>query len=240
MTFAAGTATKTEKLGTDQTGTTLYKLATYVTASRKLVGTDSWADNGYKFEILTDTQDATGHNVTWKLTWDTARISGTAATDVKVHVLAYNKGIPTCNSEGVTSGQLSINGTTYYAAPTYSGAKNSSVARTQTTSGEMTGFYQMDVVPYITEITRNGNYNTNRARSGAVSLLRGEGSNTIRGFNLTGGITQATDDTESTTYIKLGTAKDGTGTGIDKTAVTVNGSNSSLQIEQYEPPTWPS
>ncbi|HPM73621.1 MAG TPA: hypothetical protein PLE25_11670 [Spirochaetales bacterium] len=41
----------------------------------------------------------------------------------------------------------------------------------------------VDVVPYITGITRNSTYNTHRSRAGAYSLLRGEVGNGIRGFN---------------------------------------------------------
>ena len=42
----------------------------------------------------------------------------------------------------------------------------------------------VDVVPYITSVTRNGDYVTNRTRSGAVPLLRDEETNRIEGFNL--------------------------------------------------------
>ena len=45
----------------------------------------------------------------------------------------------------------------------------------------------VNVVPYITGVSRNSTYNTNRARSGAIPLLRGEESNTITGFNFAAG-----------------------------------------------------
>ena len=50
--------------------------------------------------------------------------------------------------------------------------------------------YKMDVVPYITSIERgiktgtDNHFNTYRARSGAYTLLRGEKSNIIHGFNI--------------------------------------------------------
>jgi len=42
----------------------------------------------------------------------------------------------------------------------------------------------VDVVPYITDISRDSTYNTHRSSSGAFSLLRGEAGNGIQGFNL--------------------------------------------------------
>ena len=57
-------------------------------------------------------------------------------------------------------------------------------------------------VPYITSVSRNSTYNTKRARSGAIPLLRGEAGNTITGFNFaTGG----------STSLKITANKDGTG-----------------------------
>ena len=59
----------------------------------------------------------------------------------------------------------------------------------------------VNVVPYITSVSRNSTYNTNRARSGAVPLLRGEEGNTITGFNFEG----------SAPSLKITANKDGTG-----------------------------
>ncbi|MFC1240147.1 hypothetical protein ACFGOO_12125, partial [Treponema vincentii] len=59
----------------------------------------------------------------------------------------------------------------------------------------------VNVVPYITSVSRNSTYNTNRARSGAIPLLRGEAGNTLTGFNLDG----------STPSLKITANKDGSG-----------------------------
>ncbi|UTC43600.1 hypothetical protein [Treponema sp. OMZ 857] len=59
----------------------------------------------------------------------------------------------------------------------------------------------VNVVPYITGVSRNSTYNTNRARSGAIPLLRGEAGNTLTGFNLDG----------STPSLKITANKDGSG-----------------------------
>ena len=61
--------------------------------------------------------------------------------------------------------------------------------------------FDVNVVPYITGVSRNSTYNTNRARSGAVPLLRGEAGNTLTGFNLDG----------SAPSLKITENKDGTG-----------------------------
>jgi len=45
----------------------------------------------------------------------------------------------------------------------------------------------VDVVPYITSVKRNLAYNTHRSRSGAYSLLRGESTEVVNGFNLASG-----------------------------------------------------
>ncbi len=60
----------------------------------------------------------------------------------------------------------------------------------------------VNVVPYITSVSRNSTYNTKRARSGAIPLLRGEADNMITGFNFADG---------SGTSLKITANKDGTG-----------------------------
>ena len=44
--------------------------------------------------------------------------------------------------------------------------------------------YKVDVVPYIVSVNRKSEFNTNRARSGAVPLMTGSSDNFITGFNL--------------------------------------------------------
>lgn len=43
--------------------------------------------------------------------------------------------------------------------------------------------HQIDVVPYVSSVTRLSTFNTHRARSGAISLRREEAGNTLSGFN---------------------------------------------------------
>lgn len=101
----------------------------------------------------------TGHTVNWEVYWDTAKISGVTALDVGVTVSAEDRG--KLNSHLTYDKRTTGNPSEVASSP-----------------------YRMDVVPYVTSISRNSRFNTNRARSGAIPLLRGETLNTITGFNL--------------------------------------------------------
>ena len=133
--------------------------------------TGTLEDNGWAFEIQKDASgnpletfsQETGHTVHFLLHWDTAKIQSTVATDVIVEVQAVDRG------------QASYAGN----ALTYTSNAASTQAPDDTNSS-----YQVDVVPYITNISRNKEYSTKRARSGAFPLLRDEASNTLEGFNI--------------------------------------------------------
>ena len=133
--------------------------------------TGTLEDNGWAFEIQKDASgnpletfsQETGHTVHFLLHWDTAKIENTVATDVKVEVQAVDRG------------KASYAGN----ALTYTSNAASTQAPDDTNSS-----YKVDVVPYITNISRNKEYSTKRARSGAFPLLRDEASNTLEGFNI--------------------------------------------------------
>ncbi|MGI5074431.1 hypothetical protein E4N71_03040 [Treponema vincentii] len=76
----------------------------------------------------------------------------------------------------------------------------------------------VNVVPYITSVSRNSTYNTNRARSGAIPLLRGEAGNTLTGFNLDG----------STHSLKITEKKDGTGVSVPMDDLTLSSDKKSF------------
>ena len=115
---------------------------------------------GFAFTVDSDeiTQE-NGHTVTWTLIWDTSKISGVAKADVKINFKAEDQ------------------------SSNYSGEST-----TATTENAKTSYYKVDVVPYITSVSRNVKYKNNRARSGAIPLLRddtnSETGNFITGFNL--------------------------------------------------------
>ncbi len=167
----------------------------------------SYATNGADFTLDVDddegpTQD--GHSVTWTYTIDSSKASAITGTErvIKVEVndaSSENDGAGNSNTPGTTS----------------------------TSTATLTGYYKVDVVPYITGVYRNSSFNTNRARSGAVSLLRGEGSNTITGFNLNGGTT--TGDTPSTS-VQIVPDKKATGTAVPMSDTTISGSNLTFTV----------
>ncbi|WP_444818871.1 DUF4625 domain-containing protein [Treponema denticola] len=76
-------------------------------------------------------------------------------------------------------------------------------------------------VPYITGVSRNSIYNTNRARSGAIPLLRGEAGNTITGFNFEG----------SAPSLKITENKDGTGSSVAMDNLTLSGDKKSFTFK---------
>ena len=214
MNFAgAGLATKA--VGS----VTYYRIANNINGT--LTGMDKWTTHGFKFEcpVADQTIGKGGHDVKWMFSWDTSKISGIAATDVEVHVLAYNKGEPTCTS--VSAGDLSVDGTTHYAAATYNNPKGDTPSTAQTTAGTLTNRYRMDVVPYIREVSRNSTYNTNRARSGAIPLLREEAGNTLTGFNFA---------SESVSSLKITADKDGTGVSVPMEALALSGSSLTFKV----------
>ena len=76
-------------------------------------------------------------------------------------------------------------------------------------------------VPYITGISRKSTYNTKRARSGAIPLLRGEEGNTITGFNFAD---------ESGTSLKITANKNGTGSSVVMANLTLSGDKKSFSF----------
>lgn len=107
-----------------------------------LSGTTWNATKGVGLELTRNEYSETGHDIEWKLTWDTSKIATVAALDVGFAVKAVNIGTPTATPEdaGETDAMdtRSVDGVKKY---TYSyGTKVNSTADT----------YRMDIVPYIT------------------------------------------------------------------------------------------
>ncbi|MEE1290046.1 MAG: hypothetical protein UHW86_03320, partial [Spirochaetota bacterium] len=146
-----------------------FTMATYANGSWTSAG--SMDTDGWTCEVVPDETEKDDHKVNWKLHWDTSEIDGTVAKDVTVTVKAKDRGKASVSGNEVV----------------YNGTPNTSEPENR----------QMDVVPYITGIYRAKTVNTNRARSGAVPVLRNEAGNYIEGFNLDGtikaSITTATD-----------------------------------------------
>ena len=167
----------------------------------------SLSTKGFAFTIDSDeiTQE-NGHTVTWTLIWDTSKISGVAKADVKINFKATDQ---SSNSSGESS--------------------------KQTTEETKTSYYKVDIVPYITSVSRNDMYNNNRARSGAIPLLRDntttETGNFITGFNLG----ESIDSNQTTLF---GVAKDAkgeqikTGENFSNTKVSVSNSKITFRVRR--------
>ena len=136
-------------------------------------------------EVPYTSQDL-GHVVHWILYLDTSKITGVAATNVTVTATANDRGTPEYNGSAVV---YSPNDTATTGGQTISAA----VTKTDSTinQGDLTGYYRMDVVPYITKIstgvrTASGLKDNNiRSASGKYSILANNAANviTVSGFN---------------------------------------------------------
>ena len=149
--FTSAGLTTTQQVGS----VTYYRIANNVNGT--LTGTDKWSSKGFKFECPAagQTIGKSGHDVNWTFSWDTSKITGVAKADVEVHVLAYNKGTPTCaesTSHNATYKHASVDGKKYYADAAYATPIGCTPDTAQTTAGTLTNRYRMDVVPFITEV----------------------------------------------------------------------------------------
>ena len=196
-----------------------------VTASSSSWGTTtthkgSLADDGYEFFINESTLDQSGHTVKWTLYLDTSFVAGTAANDRELIVQAVDASTLKASDTATETGLLSTEGTAN-TAYTYDASGN----MTESVEG-YTSRYRMDVVPYITSVSRNSTYNTNRARSGATPLLRSETGNKIEGFNLDWYAANATNTVKAKYAVSIIPNKDGTDTALAMESVAL--SNSAL------------
>ena len=181
--------------------TTEVTLATYNAGQ----WTNSSMPNGViAFHIADKELSQNGHTAEWELSVDTAKITGVTGTNKAITVTAIHAAATPQNS--------STPGTVQTAA---------AVGDTSPKPAGTTGYYRVDVVPYIAAINRNGTYNTNRARSGAIPLLRGETDNTITGFNFT---------TAGSTSLKITANKDGTGSSVTMENLSLSGSSFTFKV----------
>lgn len=129
-----------------------------------------WSENSLKVsddEIvnIVSKLGLNGHYVEWSYAWDTNSI---VAENVNISVIVKD-------ASGKSNTESS-----------YDNKNNSPRTTENMYSRENWGYNKMtvDVVPYITAVYRNSSYNTNRAKSGAYPMLRGQVDNCIEGFNL--------------------------------------------------------
>lgn len=141
------------------------------TAKAEFDGT-SWTlpsagNNGWTLSVTDEGVTQTGHQVTWEFTVDTSRISGVAGADKAVTVSVTDAG-----------------------PKTGGGSNSSDSSTTQTTAGNPTPYYRLDVVPYITGVKtalsdRKKNNPSVYARTALGRYPVNEGETvTLTGFNL--------------------------------------------------------
>ena len=126
---------------------------TAATASWTSVGT--LATDGYEFNVKNTMLAQSGHSVTWTLTVDSAKLLANGSNSLSVTAKQAKTATNTSNNQS-TAGDV------------------------QTLENAKTGYYSMNVVPYITGIERSGT--TNRSRFGRYAVMQGE-TLTVKGFN---------------------------------------------------------
>ncbi len=145
--------------------------ATYATQTATWTpATATMAANGWEFTVTDRYCNKDGHLVDWKLSINTANVTGVAALNKKAYVMA--------KAERGT-------GTNGYSSATAGGAEGNVASYNNPE-------YQMDIVPYITGIKtpnrgKSGLKDNNiRSASGKYSIIKGTTADfiTVEGFNL--------------------------------------------------------
>ena len=140
-------------------------------------------DDGWEFELDGDEifDQAEGNTVNFVFSWDTSKIDGVASYDVEVEVFAKDKGSITLNAD---------------KSLTYATTGPSAASTTQTGTlnaqgvAELTPYYKMDVVPYITKVTTSlstikpGNPTVYSRTAKGHYPIRSDETVTLNGFNL--------------------------------------------------------
>ena len=167
-----------------------------------------WSENSLKVsddEIvnIVSKLGLNGHYVEWSYAWDTNSI---VAENVNISVIVKD-------ASGKTNTESS-----------YDNKNNIPRTTENMYSRENWGYNKMtvDVVPFITAVYRNGSYNTNRAKSGAYPMLRGQEKNCIEGFNL------GTDVSKISVVITEN--KDGSGYSFTMGSLTKSGTSTAFTV----------
>lgn len=198
------------KKAANATSDTVFAMATYQTGSNAgwTVESKTMSSDGYEVSIEPVYMNQDGHKVNWTVAIDTALLRDVAYLDAVFNVVATDQKAVTANSSANSTG----------------------TAEGTTDATKHNPSYTMDVVPYITNVKRNATYNTNRARSGATPLLRGETSNTIEGFNLNWYANNA-NATEKAKYgVSIVPNKNGSGTPLAMTTIALSEKNLTFTV----------
>ncbi len=140
---ASGTGTTTEgysKLAeyTPGTGWAYKKTETDFTAA---------SPSNFYIKVLNEVIDQDGHTVDWELGINTASVTGVAATDVEVYVLATDRGKLQLKSGGGTEYVSNVTIPTSTAQP-----QDETADENWNDAGKWSPYYRMDIVPYVTGV----------------------------------------------------------------------------------------
>ncbi|MFA6507262.1 MAG: Ig-like domain-containing protein, partial [Treponemataceae bacterium] len=103
FTFTGSAATRT--FG----GLTYYRVAGY--SSGAWTGAGSYATDGWRFDVTSDSIGQSGHRSDWRLDWNSAKISGTAAKNRVVSVVVEDKKAGTANPSSTAAAPVVWSGT---------------------------------------------------------------------------------------------------------------------------------
>jgi len=189
----------TDSSGTiDTLGRTYYRLATYNTTTNTwdTVSASVDATEGWAITVADDYLNQDGHKASWRLDWNTAKISGVSVLDRQVRVIAVD-----------SRGEL---------VPSNMNASSETANATADIGTNNVPSYQMDIVPYIkgidTFISGTAGSEFARAAKGAYSVAAGS-TVTVNGFNFTG----------TSTTVKAGTTTLTVSVGTDQALTTAIG-----------------
>jgi len=200
-------------------------------------GASGWvgkSGTGWKFTASDEYATSEGHSANWELTVDTSKIANIAELDKFVRVFAVD-------ARGTATDTTTISGTSI------KGNTSVSTATTQTTTEEMTSYYKMDVVPYVTELVTNlsalessskayAKTAYSRTALGYYPVAENEKIE-IKGFNLGNGttapvvkigattMTTGTASPDSIPAVEIGTNTSDTITVTVNSIVNINGTN---------------
>jgi hypothetical protein len=101
FTFGATPALPTKLVG----GKTFYKVASYSAGVWSDIASDAFDEtNGWDFDIVTNSISQSGHAVTWRLDWNSAKVTDVAGKDANIMILADDKGgARTASARGSTT-----------------------------------------------------------------------------------------------------------------------------------------
>ncbi len=129
------------------------KLATYTPGTGWAFKKDENAFKGasnFYINVLNEIIDQDGHTVDWELGINTAAVTGVAATDIKVYVMATDRGKLALKSGSTTETEYVPNGT---APDSTTQPQDETADENWNESDKWSPYYRMDVVPYVTGVS---------------------------------------------------------------------------------------